>query len=78
MKGSGGEVENIEERGKLSPDGGCKLRSLVIGKDVRNRKVSNLGGTESISTDSGRGGGKRTSFCPACGAVYHSENECVA
>ncbi len=45
VKGSGGNVRHVEERGKAGPKGGNKLGTTVRGDGVRNTKTGNPSGT---------------------------------
>jgi hypothetical protein len=53
VKGSGGNVGYVEERGKVGPKGGNELGTPVRGDGVRNTKTGNPSGTQGISTGVG-------------------------
>jgi hypothetical protein len=44
VKGCGGDVRDVEEMGKVAPEGVHKLRTLIRGDGVRKAKMGNSGG----------------------------------
>ncbi len=74
VKGCGGDVGHVEERGKAGPKGGNKLGTTVRGDGMRNTKTGNPSGTQGISTGLGGRGRKRNSLNPTGGPVNDGEN----
>jgi hypothetical protein len=72
------DMGNVEEMGKVVPKGGNELGSTIRGNCMGKAKMGNPGGTEGISTDSGRGGRKRNGLNPAGGLVNDGEDVGVA
>jgi hypothetical protein len=73
MIGSGGLVVNIEERAKVGPEGGSKLRATVRSNNSRKTKAGNPGGEEGGGAVGGGSRGKWDNFRPSGGAVNDGE-----